>query len=169
VAITLSLVYTRPDRLRYLCDQDGVISSPPVAADGLVVLPNDAGVTPDLQTDIATAAQVAGVSGTPLRALIRAGIDGFGPIAAGGLTQAQARALFMSDDAAGAVLTNKQVLRAVCSITPRNGAGVPLGSIQWAVDVNVDGEGDPVIEVRSSVGEAAAAFLDIHLRHTHDL
>lgn len=169
MAITLSLVYSRPDRLRYLCDQDGVISSPPVAADGLATLANDGGATPDLQTDMLLAGALAGVSGLPLLALINAGRNGFGPIAAGGLTQAQARAIFMSDDAAGAVLTNNQVLRAVCGITPRNGGGVPIGSIQWAVDVNVDGQGDPVIEIRSSVGEAAAAYLDIHLRHTHDL
>lgn len=168
MAITLSLRYATPDWLIYLAIQDGVISSPPVAADGLVTLPNDGGVTPDLQTDILRAktdppGAAGGVSGLPLQDLIRARLDGHGPLGPGALTQAEARALFLSDNTGG--ILSDQVTRARTWITPRSSEG----SVQWAADANVDGDGDPVIEVRSSVGVAADAFLYIHLRHTFDL
>ncbi|KKL10631.1 hypothetical protein LCGC14_2553900, partial [marine sediment metagenome] len=55
MAITLALVEATSDRLMYLATQDGVISSPPVVADGFVVIPNAGGATPDLQTDALSA------------------------------------------------------------------------------------------------------------------
>jgi len=160
MAITFALVDATPYRLRYLATQDGVVSSPPVAADGLATIPNDGGATPDLRTD---ATVNAGPGGPVLRKLLRVRLDGYGPLAAGAITQAQARALMNSDDAAGAVLTNYNVGRAVTTVTPR------LGLIAWATDWNVDVNGDPVCEVRSATGTAATAYVDIHYRHTYDL
>lgn len=167
MAISFTLVYARPDHLRYIVGQDGVISSPPVAADGLATLGNDGGATPDLQTDMLGAAG-RDISGLPLLALINARRNGFGPLPAAALTQAQARALFFSDDAAAAVLTNDLVLRAITTLTPRDSAVFPP-QVQWTIDANVDGQGDPVIEVQSTVGVAATAYLDIKLRDTYDL
>ena len=160
MAITVALVDATPYRLRYLATQDGVISSPPVAADGLVTILNDGGATPDLRTD---ATVNAGPSGPALRKLLRVRLDGYGPVAAGAINQAQARALMNSDDAAGAVLINHNVGRAVTAITPRTGV------IAWATDWNVDAQGDPVCEVRSATGTVATAYVDIHYRHTYDL
>ncbi len=165
MAIAFALVEATPYRLRYLCTQDGAISSPPVAADGFNTIPNDGGVTPDLLNDIAS-----GAGPSPLRAIIRARLDGFPLtnsttpiIPAGALNQAQARAIMNSDDNASAVLTNDLVGRSVVEITPRT------GTISWSTDVNVDGQGDPTIEVRSDVGGAATAYVDVHFRHTYDL
>jgi len=161
MAITFSLVDATPYRLRYLATQDGEISSPPVAADGFNTIPNQGGASPDLRTDPILTTYGAG--GVPILKIMRTRLDGYGPIAAGAITQAQARALCNSDDAAGAVLTNHNVGRCVTTITPR------LGLIEWTVDWNVDGQGDPVCEVRSTTGTAATAYVDIHFRHTDDL
>lgn len=162
MAITFALVDATPYRLRYLATQDGVISSPPVAADGFATIPNDAGATPDLQTDILTA-PTSGANGIPLQKIIKARIDGFGPLPAAALNQAQARAIMNSDDAASAVLTTQRVGRAVTTTSPKTGV------IAWSADINVDGEGDPVVEVRSEVGVVATSYVDIHYRHTYDL
>lgn len=164
MAISFQLVDATPYRLRYLATQDGVISSPPNVADGFNTIPNAAGVSPDLKTDIDTVS-TSGAGGIPLQKIIDAGRDGFGPLAAGALTQAQCRAIMNSDDAASAVLTNQRVGRAITKVTPRTGQGVA-----WAVDINASlGDGFPVVEVRSDVGVAATAYVDIHFRHTDDL
>lgn len=163
MAITFTLVDATPWRLRYLATQDGVISSPPVAADGFNTIPNQGGATPDLRTDIGTVT-TSGADGIPLQKIIRARLDGFGPLAPGPLTQAQARAIMNSDDSASNVLTNQRVGRAITEVIPRLGQGVT-----WAADVNVDGDGDPTVEIRSDVGVASTAYVDIHRRHTFDL
>ena len=163
MAITFSLVEVTPYRLRYLATQDGVISSPPVAADGFNTIPNANGATPDLGTDIATATG-AGAGGIPLNPIIDAGRNGYKQVAAGALTQAGARALLNSDDNAGAFLTNHHVGRAVITVTPRTPA-----TVNWAVDANVDGNANPTIEVRSETGTAATAYVDLHMRHSDDL
>jgi hypothetical protein len=162
MAITFTLVESTPNRLRYLAAQDGVVTSPTNPdVDGLAVIPNDGGATPDLRTD---------ASPGPLDAIINSRLNGFPPntgspvVPAGPLTQAQARALYNSDDAASAVLTNDLVGRAVVEVTPRGD-----GRIAWAVDVNVDGQGDGVFEVRSDIGTVADAYIDFHFRHTLDL
>lgn len=162
MAITFTLVDATPYRLRYLAVQDGVISSPPVEADGFDTIPNDANPTPDLKTDILTAPTQGG-GGSPLQKLIDAGRNGYKHVAAA-LNQAEARALFNSDDAAGAVLTNNYVGRAVVTMLKK-----PPVTVHWSADVNVDGSGNPVIEVRSDVGTPAAAYVDLHFRHTDDL
>jgi hypothetical protein len=139
--------------------QDGVVSSPPVAADGLVTIPNTlGGATPDLYVD--STINAGGVDGPPISRPIRARLTGYGAAAAGALNQAQARALF-GCGVVGAVLSNLIVQRNRVHITPR------LGLIDWLVDVNVDGQGDPVVEVRSAIGTAATAMLDIHVSDPH--
>jgi hypothetical protein len=155
MALTAQLVESTPYRLRYLLTNDGVDSSPSDPdVDGSVTIPNDAGVTPDLRTD---------ASPGHLDRIINVRLNGYGPLPAGAITQAQARALLASQDAAGAVLTNDLVGRAVCEVQGRT------GRLTWAVDVDVDVQGDPVVIVRSSVGVAGTGYLDIHFRHTYDL
>jgi hypothetical protein len=161
MGIAFTLVDATKYRLRYLAVQDGVISSPPVEADGFDTIGNDASPSPDLKTDILTAG--GGVGPSPLQALIDAGRNGYKHLAAN-LSQAEARALLNSDDAAGAVLTNNNVGRAVVTMLKK-----PPVTVHWSADVNVDGSGNPVIEVRSDVGTPAAAYVDLHFRHTDDL
>lgn len=159
MAITFQLVDNAPGSLVYLCTQDGVVSSPPVAADGFATIPNTiGGATPNLDTD--SIVNSTGSGGLPLNKLIDVRNTGYGPIAAGAITQAQARALFARNDLAGTVLTNFHIPRAYTTITPR------LGMIAWGVDWNVDAQGDPVCEVRSATGTAATAMLRIALE-TH--
>lgn len=155
MAITFALIDHTANRLVYLCTQDGVVSSPPVAADGFATIPNDGGVTADLTTDSTLAAPNAdGVGGIPIGRPMRARVNGYGAHAAGVLTQAQARALFCCG-AVAAVLTNYTIQRNRTFITARSAA------IAWAADWNVDGGGDPVCEVRSATGTACTAVLDI--------
>jgi hypothetical protein len=49
------------------------------------------------------------------------------------------------------------------------GAITRTGRLSWAVDVDVDLQGDPEINVRSTAGVAGTGYLDIHFRHTYDL
>jgi hypothetical protein len=158
MAIALELVDVTPYRLRYKATQDGVISSPADPADGFNTIENDLTASPDLGTDIATA-----TGPSPLQALINAGRNGYKHVAAV-LSQAEARALLNSDDAAKAVLTNNNVGRAIVTMLKK-----PPVEVKWAADVNVDGAGNPVIEVRSDVGTPAAAYVDLHYRNNDDL
>jgi len=153
MALTAALVESTANRLRYLLTN----VSPPTTT---VTIPNDGGVTPDLLTDLAT-----DPSG-PLRRIIRARVDGIGTIAAGTpLTQAQARDILNDDGTA--TVGNNNVPRAICTVTGRtvglNGLVPP-----WAVDVNVDGGGDPVIVVRTLGANysGATAYLDVHVQHS---
>lgn len=159
MAITFALIDATPFRLRYKAYQDGEISSPPVAADGFNTIPNDGGATPDLLTDINTVAP-PGADGSPLRKLIRVRLDGYGPLAAGAITQGQARGLLNSQDPGLGELTNLLILGAVTMVHGMNAA------FSWAVDWNVDGQGDPVCEVRSGTGTAGYAIVDIWYRHS---
>jgi hypothetical protein len=161
MAITFTLIESSPHKLRYLAEQDGVILEQP--SDGFNTIPNNGGPSPDLRTDILAVGSEPGVSGIPLQAPINARLTGFGPIPAGPLTQAQARALFLMDDPANAWLTNQLVGRTLVTIMPRT-----VGIVAWAVDMNVDLEGDPVIEVRSVSGVPATAIIDVEFLHTVD-
>ena len=145
MAVTAALVLAKPHRLRYLVTQDG-------AAGTTLTLPNTpgGGTTPNLSTD-----SVGLPASTTMWKLMRARVNGYGPIAAGALTQAQARALLLSNDPTNAVITNKNVLTAVCTITP-NGAT----ATSWSVDANVDGEGDPVLAIVAPAA-ASSVYLDI--------
>jgi hypothetical protein len=168
MAITIQLVDRGPHWLRYLATQDGVVSSPPVAADGLVTIPNDAGATPDLRTDALTGmaeAPEGSIGGSQLLQIMRARLDGYGPLAAGALNQNQARALLMGRTLliAGNALAALLIGRCYCRVQGR------LGQAAWRLDANVDGQGDPVIEVRSQTGVVATAYVDITLQHSYDL
>lgn len=149
MAVTAALVEATGERLRYLLTQDGAAGTTLTIANATLL------------ADILTAAG-AGVSGLPLKPIIDAGRNGIGPVAAGALNQAGARAICLSDDAANVMLTNNNVPRAVVETLPRS------ASVAVAVDANVDGSANPVLEV--TMGAAAqTAYLDFHLRHTVDL
>ena len=145
MAVTVALVESTPFRLRYLATCDGTGAT--------ATIPNDGGATPDLLTDLAN-----DPSG-PLRAIVRARLDGIGTVAAGALSQGQARAILNSDNTTS--VGNDYVPRAILSVTIRTGAGV------WSVDANVDGGGDPVVAVTSS-SVAGTAYVDIWARHSFD-
>jgi hypothetical protein len=174
MAITFALIDATPNRLLYRCMQDGVLTSPPVAADTLATLPNDAGATPDLRTDALNGA--TSVGSIPIFNIMAVRLNGFGPIAAGAITQAQARSLCASWDtpAAPAVLINDLIGRCVTRITAvfDGTIAVPLNTatVSWSADWNVDAQGDPVCQVRSGPGgTASVAILDIQYRHSFSL
>jgi hypothetical protein len=162
MAITFTFVEATTERVRYLCTQDGVISSPPVAADGLAQLPNDGNgvaASPNWARDAAL---------SPQRVIPRAGVDGIGNLPAGLFTQAQLRAFVNSEDPGG-VLTNQQFPRTRLVITPRTEP-----TVRWTCDAIASaaspmGVTNPSVEVSSDVGTPATAYLDIHFRHTYDL
>ncbi len=137
---TAALVFAGNNRLRYLITGD--------EAGGTVTIANDAGASPDLTTDT-----LAG----PLKQIATARTNGLGLIAPGALTQAQARALLLSDGVAANV-GNSKVPRAICRYTPRTTAAA---TVPVAVDANVDGQGDPVIEV--TIGVDSDGYLDVEL------
>jgi hypothetical protein len=178
MAITFQLVDATPYRLRYLAFQDGQETESP--SDGFAIIPNAGGPSPDLSTDL------AGDPSGPLRRIVQAAQPA--PIGVFGapLTQAQARALMLSDDAAGATLANNSAPRAIvtsqCNVRIFNPPpGNPFASppnqeiekdlsdfVDFCVDVNVV-NGAPVIEVRTPVGAAGFAYIDLYYRHTVDL
>lgn len=135
MATTLALVYQSPTHIRYLVTAD--------AMGGAVTLANDAGATPDLQTDT-----LAG----PLKAIATARANGIGTIPAGALTQAQARALLLADGSTN--VGNANVPRAICTFTAR-----AVGEAGCFVDANVDGAGDPVLSVTAAAN--VVGYLDI--------
>ena len=81
MAATAALVFAGNNRLRYLITGDEV--------GGVATIANDAGASPDLQTDTEPG---------PLKRIALAGVNGLGTVVAGGLTQAQARAALLSDE-----------------------------------------------------------------------
>lgn len=167
MAIVFTLVNATADRLRYLAVQDGDVTSPGDPANGFNTIPNQGGVTPDLRTDSLTGQGADGAGGLPINNIMRVRLWGYGPIAAGAINQDQARALCNSeeaDPAAPVVNTNALRGRCVTKLAPRTGQGV-----DWAVDWNVDAQGDPDCEVRSTTGVAASCYIDIHFRHSYDL
>lgn len=145
MAITFALVYASPRHLRYLATNSG---SP---LGGTQSIPNDGGATPDLLTDINTQA-----SGS-LQKIITARTNGIGTVVAGALTQAQARAIMNAD--ATVNVGNALVPRAVTTVSPRSGTAT------WVIDINVDGQGDPVVAVTSSAA-AGDAYVDIQALHS---
>lgn len=137
MAATAALVFAGNNRLRYLITGDEV--------GGVATIANDAGASPDLQTDTEPG---------PLKRIALAGVNGLGTVVAGGLTQAQARAALLSDETSD--IGNAKVPRAICRLTPRLAGLTPS-----SVDANVDGEGDPIIEV--TVPADSEAYLDIEM------
>lgn len=141
MAITISLVAAFPNRLRYLC----VNSGSPLG--GSANIPNDAGATPDLQTD-------TGTFNGPLYQIMRARTLGIGSVAPGALNQAQARAILMEDGSTS--VGNANVPRARSTVTARTGTAT------WGIDANVDGAGDPILTVISTAA-AGDAYVDVLL------
>jgi hypothetical protein len=146
MALTATLVESTGYRLIYLLTNASTFGT-------TITIPNDGGATPDLLTDLSTAP-----SG-PLRAIVRARLDGIGTIVAGALSQAQARAILNSDRTTG--VGNDNVPVATLNIRARS------GTAPFSVDANVDGGGDPVVVV-TTTAVASTAYLDIYVRHTYD-
>jgi hypothetical protein len=149
--LTATLVESTANRLRYLLVNASTTGT-------TVTIPNDGGATPDLLTDLAT-----DPSG-PLRAIVRARLDGIGTHPAGALSQAQARDI-LNSDGSGASVGNNSVPRARLTLTPRTAAAVG-----WTADANIDGQGDPVVVITTQDGTpGASAYLDIWVRHSYML
>lgn len=143
-AITAALVKAGHHRLRYL------LTAATTGTDS-VTITTTGGATPDTLTDAGTK------QGTIIN-LSKAFTNGYGSFAAGALTQAQARALWLADNtgASPSVAGSLEIPVAFCWIEPIATGG------EWLVDANVDGSGHPTIVV-SSVGAATGqtAYLDI--------
>lgn len=179
--ILVQLSAAGPHLLKYLLTTSVVSegASPLLA----LTLGNDANAaTPDLRTDALTG-RTNGAGGlTPLLAIMRVRVDGYLPwaLAAGALTQAQARALLLANEASAAAAAaaphnDGHAVSAEAFITPR---GVQ-GPTTWAVDASVDASGDPVLVVRTrkhvgpftGAGNSVNRFavLTIRCRHTINL
>jgi hypothetical protein len=162
MAIAFTLQLAARDRIVYLCAQDGVISSPPSAADGQATVNNFIGDV------ISGAAALDSVGSDGLLPVARASRDGFGPLAAGALTQAQIRSLMLSDDAAGAVLSNLFVGRCVERVS-----SPIVGGVVWNCDAGSDpasplGNNDPSPIAISEVGIVSQAYLTVEYRHSRN-
>lgn len=142
-APVLSLVASFPNHIRYLVTGD--------AAGGTFQLPSAGGASPDLRTD---------TSAGPLKQIAFAQVNGIGSIPAGALTQAQARALLLSNggglplnDVAGGINTP----RAICRFTPASGVAT------WSVDAN-QLAGNPSLTITNGASAGAATgYLDIEI------
>jgi len=140
MATTASLVYAGHNRLRYL------ITSTTTGADSVTITSTGA-VSPDLKTDT-----LAG----PLKNMANAFENGYGQLAAGALTQAKSRAIWLSDDPANLVTVNGAMpISAICQIVERDASLDP----DVSVDANVDGGGHPTIVVNTN--NQCTAYLDI--------
>lgn len=141
MAITAALTFTGHNRLRY------VISS--TANGESINLEADGGATPDMLTD-----SLAG----PLKQIFLVKAQGYGVIAAGGITtQAQARGLLLSDRAGLSWGVNMR--SALTTVTPRTGGN------GWLVDA-VRGPSDtatPGLVITNVSGGAASCIVDIEL------
>lgn len=147
MAITATLVFAAHNRLRYL------LTTTSTGTDTGTIT-TTGGATPDVRTDL-------GTNQGPVLKLARAATDGFGIIAAGALTQGQARSLWLSDRAAGGampMISPNMTPTAVCKLVPQNGS-----TANWFVDANVSG-GNPTINLTSiGVGVSGGCYLDIEV------
>jgi hypothetical protein len=130
MAVTTTLVHASANHLVYLMSAAGAETG---------TIPCDGGATPDLQTD-----SPAG----PIHQMSLVFDDGYGALPAGAQTQADIRAMLLSDDPTNLVGTN--IARALITATPRS-------AITVAVDVDVDGSFKPEINVAFS--GAGACYL----------
>lgn len=115
--------------------------------------------TPDLVTDGASTAFGKPVSAA-LRRVVRAGLDGIGSVAAGALTQANARALLLED---GLIGTSSGVTTPNARMSLVNRA--TAGNDQMQVDANVDGSGRPTIVI-TCAAVACTYYLHVDLNHS---
>lgn len=134
MAITATLVEQGNNRLRYLlvCDTTGTTT---------LNITTTGAATPDLVTD-----SLAG----PVKNCANAHANGLGQIAAGALTQAQARAIWMADNSNATQGT--QVDRCQPKFEERSGAA------GWTVDANVSGGNAIVVVTADNTG---SVYLDI--------
>lgn len=146
MAITVDLVFAGHNRLRYFVSADAIESFD---------IPCVGGPSPDLLTD-----SLAG----PLKQIARVKTQGYGKIPVGGITtQAQARALWLSDANLTLVGPNKPTT--ICRLEQQVGAinGLQVDAIRGPVDLAtpglrvtnlIDGEskGYLEIEVPGSIG-----------------
>lgn len=146
MATVASLILATPNRLRYLLTFSG--------AGATLTMTTTGAATPDILTD--------SLQG-PIKKLAKAFTDGFGTFAAGAMTQAKSRAMWLSDyiGAQPAISGNLLLTTAVCKLTPQ--AGTDSGG--WTVDADVDGSGHPTLTIQkaSIVGVASTLFLDIEV------
>lgn len=143
MTVTATRIFNTKTQLAYLIVHDG-------AAGDAVTIPNDAGASPDLQTD---------AEGGVLKAMMQARVNGYGAFAAAALTQANARALLLSNDPSNTFGTDN-VVRARCWLT------TTVGLANWGVDANVDGGGDPTLVVTKAATAAGTAILYIQAGHS---
>lgn len=154
---TATLVQAGQNRLRYLITAAGVGSE-------TVNIPSTGGATPDLQTDA--------LDGGILKQLSKVVDDGYGDLfPAGAQTVADARALWLSDlvgyMAALPVGSDVEMTNfltkptAICRGTLRT-AGAGTDNI--TIDVGVDGNGYPQIEV--TIVGGGTAYVDVEVPGT---
>lgn len=137
MTVTSALVHASRTELVYSFTHDGMAgSTATLTTTGLGAAGSD------LRTD-----QVGG----PIRAIALANATGLGNVAAGGFTQALARALYMGQDAAFA-LGQANVLRAELDIEVQSGAS------DWSVDCNVAAT-NPTIVLTKVTAAAGVALL----------
>jgi|SRR5882672_3848900 len=136
MALTATLVEQGNNRLRYLlvANTTGGVTA---------TITTTGAATPDLLTD-----SLYG----PIKVIAGAFTAGLGILAAGAMTQAQARAMWVADSS-DPVLGNSKVPRALCNLTPRTGTAA------WNVDANVDGSGHPLLTAFAS--DVGSAYLDV--------
>lgn len=138
MAIAITLVAQGKNNLRYLAIGAGADTG---------VITSTGAASPDLATD--------SLQG-PIKKMSAAFTSGYGTLAAGALTQAQSRAIWMNDNTGPTNIGNSRVPRAQAILTPRTGA---TGA--WFMDANVDGGGHPTITCACAA--AASAYIDIQV------
>lgn len=136
MAVTFSKVAVGPNHIRYLATAAGAETG---------TLTSSGAATPDLQTDTP--------NGGVLHAISLAFDNGYGKLAAGAKTQAQARALLLSDDPTGVVGTSN-VPKAIATITPRS-------AITASLEATVDGPGE--IQLAIAFSGAGSVYLDVYI------
>lgn len=130
------LVSANPNHLRYLVTGD--------VAGGTLLLLGAGGATPDLLTDSPQG---------PIHQIANVQDAGLGGIPAGAQTQAQARALLLSDGTPGGVYASGKTPKTVVLVTPRTGTAA------WLIDANQSG-GDPAISITNSAA-VGTAYVDV--------
>ncbi len=144
MTVTPALLFATKTQLAYSFTHDGAAGST------ATLTTTGAGAAgTDLRTD-----QVGGI----MRTIAMANTNGLGNIAAGGFTQALARALYMEQDPTFA-LGQANCPRARLSIECQSGAN------DWTVDCNVSAT-NPTITMTKATATAAVAFLYIQANHT---
>lgn len=123
-----------------------------------VTITSSGAATPDLVTDAASTAYGA-AAGAALRRVVRAGLDGIGAVAAAGLTQADARALYLGD---GTLTGSNGVTTPTARI--RTEMRTTAGDAQLQVDCNVS-SGVPTVVV-TAAAVAFTAYLYVELAHS---